>query len=379
VKILHIIYTHGISGAEKYLDYLLPGLKNYGIDCHLLLICPPASVNKLESFAAMLQQKGIVTTVLGAKRTGIFNTVLKVNRYLKEHKISIVHSHLVNTDLIVSLLKQFVDRKVFIISTKHGYDENVLNVYNPSDRSTKHGLYFYITRYTLKMIDRNISISKGMSDLFYNLGISKEHFPVIHHGIDVSHVPAGPATQYRKAPQQLIIAGRMEIMKGHPYLMEAMALLCKQYPQCVLLVLGEGSLKESLQSQCEKLGINGNVQFLGFQPDPYSFIRNSDVIVLPSLFEPFGLVYIEAHALQVPVVAFDTPAANELMQHNETGLLVEKFNSAQLAEKIILLLKDPAERQRIASNAHRQYLEKFTSATMIKNTAEWYKTLNYEL
>jgi len=374
MKILHIIYTHGISGAEKYLDYLLPGLKAYGIECDVLLICPPPSEQKLEGFASMLRKKGIPTTLLPAGRLRLFKILRFINGYLKTNKIGVIHSHLVNTDLMVSLLKQFFNRKVFIISTKHGYDESVLNIYTPGDRKTKHGLYFYITKYTLKWIDRNIAISKGMADLFYNLGITNEHFPVIHHGIDVgAAAPANAA--FRKAPQQLVIAGRMEIMKGHQYLVEAMALVCRQYPSCVLLVLGEGSLKDKLKEQCAALGIAANVQFLGFQPDPYSYISNSDVIVLPSLFEPFGLVYIEAHALKIPVVAFDTPAANELMQNMNTGLLVEKFNSAQLAEKITGLLSDPAERERIAGNAYLQYLEKFTAATMIKNTAEWYRSL----
>ena len=89
----------------------------------------------------------------------------------------------------------------------------------------------------------------------------------------------------------MIIAGRLEAIKGHSYLLEAMPKVLQQFPDCVLLVLGEGSLKETLIAQSKSLGIEKSVFFLGFQPDPYSYIANSDMIVLPSLFEPFGLVY----------------------------------------------------------------------------------------
>jgi glycosyltransferase involved in cell wall biosynthesis len=111
---------------------------------------------------------------------------------------------------------------------------------------------------------------------------------------------------------------------------------------------------------------------LGFQQNPYAFVANSDIIVQPSLFETFGLVYIEAFALKVPVIAFDVPAGNEVMENNRTGLLVPKGDSNLLAEKIIYLSGNPQERARIAGNAFTAYQEKFTTDIMIKNTASWY-------
>ena len=105
---------------------------------------------------------------------------------------------------------------------------------------------------------------------------------------------------------------------------------------------------------------------------PYSYISNSDVIILPSLFEPFGLVYIEALALKIPIVAFDTPAGNEILQNNETALLVKKEDSGALAEQIIYLLRNRGERDGLAQRGYAKYQGSYTTEIMIKNTAEWY-------
>lgn len=373
VKVLHVIYTHGVSGAEKHLDYLLPGLLEYGINCEVLFICPPSSKTVLSDFGVLLQQKGIKTTVIPATRNMLFSTLRKINNYLKQNGISIVHSHLLNTDILVSLVKQFFNPRLFIISTKHGYNEVVLTKYASGNGKIRKNAYYHITRYTLKKIDRNIAISKGMSEMFRELNITKDDYPVLHHGIDVKvGDAAADDTAFRKASPQLIIAGRLETIKGHEYVLNAMPAILEKYPACKLLVLGEGSLKNKLISQAAELGISGSVEFLGFKNNPYSYISNSDVIILPSLFEPFGLIYIEAHSLKVPVVAFDAPAANELMQNDYTGLLAPKFDSAALAEKVLLLLNDPAKREFIVNNAYNQYLARYTTATMVKNIAAFY-------
>ena len=159
-------------------------------------------------------------------------------------------------------------------------------------------------------------------------------------------------------------------------MLNALPEVIRQIPDTRLLILGDGSEKYTLEKQVNDLGITGEVIFMGFQSDPYTYILQSDVIVLPSLFEAFGLVYIEAFALKTTLIAFDAPAANEIVTNNETGLLVPKFNSEILAQKIIYLLQNSDERKRISENAYQKYLEYYTADRMIADTAKWYKSLN---
>jgi len=376
LKIVHLIYTHGISGAEKYLKHLLPGLKQEGIDCDLIVVCPKKSSQVIKAYCDELRALGIKTTQIVTGRFSIIKTAKTIHAYLKANDIHILHSHLLNSDLIAAVLKSLFYKKLYLISTKHGYQEKVLQQYEPGKFIPLHDLYYHITKYTLRKIDMNVAVSKGISELFFNLKLSKTVFPFIHHGVTIEEFDG---EQYintcRVSDPQLIIVGRIELFKGHRFLIEALPAVIEKFPNVKLLVLGEGSEKENCLIQAKALGIQQHIQFLGFQSHPYSFISHSDVIILPSLFEPFGLVYIEAFALKTPVVAFNTAAGNEIIENKQTGLLVEKGDSKALAEKIIYLLKNPAERSEMAARAYTKYTNSFTTGVMVKNTAAWYRDL----
>lgn len=374
MKVLHIIYTKGISGAEKYLKDLLPGLKKEGIGCELMLVSPGQISKQLREYCAEMEKLGIRTTCLSAGRTGFIRAAWKISRYLKNNSIRIVHSHLFNADLIAALVKQFFYKKLFIFSTKHGYSEKVLNEYTEATRQTPHDLYYRITRYALGRIDRNISISNGISELYMNLGFTKDRYPVISHGINIHPLPQKNADEpYRQSPNQLIIVGRLEAFKGHHYLLEALPEITRQVPDLKLLVLGEGSKADELKQLVNRLQMQEHVSFLGFCADPYSYMTNSDVIIMPSSFEPFGLVFIESFALRVPVVAFDAPAGNEILSHNETGILVPRNDHVKLAENIIGLLRQPGERERLSANAYLRFIEFYNTARMCRDTAAFYR------
>ena len=95
----------------------------------------------------------------------------------------------------------------------------------------------------------------------------------------------------------------------------------------------------------------------------------------PSLYESFGLVFIEAFAIKVPVVAFNTPAANEIITDDETGLLVPVNSSQALADKIIYVLQNPGEGNRMAVNGNKKYVDYFNTERMVKDTVNWYHTI----
>lgn len=376
MKILHLIYTNGISGAEKYLKHLLPGLQLEGIECELMIVCGISAKGNMEIYKKELNDVGVYVQVLVSSRLSFLATAYKISKYCKKKGIIFIHSHLINSDILAVLAKKFFNSKLEIVSTKHGYDERVLEVYEPGKPiNNKKDLYYWVTKLTIRYISKNLAVSRGISQLYVALQLCSTDFPVIHHGVDIKAFDSSAyASECRVGNPQLIIVGRIETFKGHRYLIDAMPEIVRHYPSCVLLILGEGSIKDALAEHVKNLELQESIHFMGFQSHPYSYISQSDIIVLPSLFEPFGLVYIEAFALRVPVVAFDTPAGNELMENNKTAIMVPKGDSTKLASKIIALLGDDSERARLSNNAYNLYLAKFTTATMIRNTAAWYKT-----
>ncbi len=126
------------------------------------------------------------------------------------------------------------------------------------------------------------------------------------------------------------------------------------------------------------LNILNHVEFVGFA-NPAEYIPECQVMVLPTFFESFGLVFTESFALKIPVITFDTEAGNQIIENNETGILVEKENVAVLAQKIIFLLESPQERERISENAYKIFKTYYNAGRMAKETAEWYHSvLNFD-
>lgn len=381
LKILHLIYTNGIAGAEKYLMYLLPPLKEqHGIECHLIMVCAPGFEAPLEKYCIESNESGIPTTLFISSRRNIFTMAYKIGQYLKKNQIIYIHSHLLNSDVVATVIKVIYNKSVRIISTKHGYKESILKqIPNSSNiqelkKEAKKELYYYITKYVVRHAKYNYAVSKAISKLYFDLGLTENEMPFIHHGVTVKYAEkTNELNAYRFSDKQLIIVGRLEEYKGHQYLIKAMPEVLLKFRGCKLVIIGEGSEKKNLQRLCSELKIDNNVLFMGFNDDPYSYVNNSDVIILPSLFEPFGLVYIEAFALKTPIVAFDTPAGNEIMENNTTALLVTPREANALAEKIIFLLDNPGIASEMADRAYRNYLENFSTARMVKDTALFYK------
>ena len=373
MKIAHLIFSEQVAGAERYLLNLLPGLKAEGISCSLICISPAKTKYRFVAFCNELEQNGIQTVLLTAHRFNYLSLAKQINVYLKENDIKYLHAHLFKADILAVMVKKMFNKNIFLLSTKHGYQEKYLTSWPVLKGKIVHDRYHFISKYITRCIDENVAVSAAMSKLYHDLKLTPKTIKYIHHGIDLPDLRgAGDLAKFRLAPAQLVIVGRLEQMKGHRYLLDAMPQIIKQMPQTKLLILGDGTQSDMLKKQAVELGIIENVVFLGFQQSPGSYITASDVMVLPSLFEPFGLVYIEAFALQIPVVAFDVPAGNEIISKNETGFLVPVFDSSALAEKIIFLLKDPLERKRISDNAYAEYKRHYTKARMLKETAAWY-------
>ncbi|MEJ7626501.1 MAG: glycosyltransferase family 4 protein [Ferruginibacter sp.] len=386
MKILHLIYTNGIAGAEKYLKHLLPPLKNQGIECHLIMVCAPGFESPLKIYCSQLQGSGIPSTLEISTRQGFFNTARKIALYLKKHNISYLHSHLLNSDVLATIVKNIFFRNLVIISTKHGYKESVLNkIINSSvspslKEEAKNEFYYKVTRYVINHANYNYAVSKALSEFYFELGLSDEKMQYIHHGVNIKGQENSGVLQDRLVSgKQLIIVGRLEEFKGHQYLINAMPLVLEKFPDCKLNIIGNGSQKEFLQQLSVDLNIDKNIHFMGYINDPYSYVMNSDIIILPSLFEPFGLVYIEAFALSTPVVAFDTPAGNEIMEDKKTALLVKPGDTQQLAEKIIFLLDNPDVAKAMAERAYSEYQDNFTTTRMVKDTVAYYKKIEEDM
>jgi GalNAc-alpha-(1->4)-GalNAc-alpha-(1->3)-diNAcBac-PP-undecaprenol alpha-1,4-N-acetyl-D-galactosaminyltransferase len=168
-------------------------------------------------------------------------------------------------------------------------------------------------------------------------------------------------------PGKVIISiGRLSYEKGYDLLIQAFALICKQHPDWNLLILGEGSMRKELEDLSVSLGLNGRVYLPGAVKDPYNYLYQSSLYVLPSRIEGFGLVLCEAMACGLAVVAFNCSAqTSEIVRDRIDGVLVSAENVQLLASAMSDIMADDSKRRLFAENA-REILNRFPVSRIMK-------------
>ncbi len=169
------------------------------------------------------------------------------------------------------------------------------------------------------------------------------------------------------------LVGRLTEQKGIPDALEAFALVRKRLPQAIMVVVGDGYGEKPrlLKARAAELNLTQSVFWLGARPDAIDIIADLDVLVSASLWEGLPTVILEAMALGIPVVATDIPGTNELILHEQTGLLVPPRNPSALAQAMERLINDKKLAQQLAIAAHER-VEQFSIASAAKQYEHLY-------
>jgi glycogen(starch) synthase len=164
------------------------------------------------------------------------------------------------------------------------------------------------------------------------------------------------------AAPRLLCLGRVVVQKGFDVALRAFAQLAGRYPQARLVVAGDGEALSALVQLAGALGIAGAVEFPGWAApgDVPALINCCTMVLMPSRYEPFGLVALQAGQMARPVVASRVDGLPEVVVDGETGLLVEPENPEALARAIVCLLEDPALAARMGQAGRRRAEEAFS-------------------
>jgi glycosyltransferase involved in cell wall biosynthesis len=184
-------------------------------------------------------------------------------------------------------------------------------------------------------------------------------FPAPPPGVQA---PAGPR------PRRVASMGRLFPVKGFDVLLEAFALAGRDSEGWELVIWGRGPDREALEQQARELGISGSVHFMGVTDQPFEALYSADLFVLPSRAEGFPNALVEAMACRRPVIATDFGGAvRDIIREDVDGLLVPSEDPAALAAAMVRLMRDPAERERLAARAP-EVVERFSRERVF---AQW--------
>lgn len=203
--------------------------------------------------------------------------------------------------------------------------------------------------------------------------LDERRIRVIGHGIDPAPytTPADPAVRARFGlPADAFVigfVGRLSGQKGISPLLAAMETIAREHPTAHLVIAGTGSLEDKVRRAATQKNLAGRVHPLGFRKDVPELMKAFDLLLVPSIWEGFGLVLIEAMAAGTACVASDVSSIPEIIEHEANGLLVPPNDPAALAAAAGRLIADSSLRNRLAAQGRADVLEKFTIDRMLGN------------
>ncbi|WP_332862630.1 glycosyltransferase [Janthinobacterium svalbardensis] len=297
----------------------------------------------------------------------------KLIRFVKKEKVTIVHGHGAKAGVYARLVASICNIKS--VYTPHGgvvhamfskFEDLVyINVERLLSRLTD--LYIFESQYTADSFQRKIKKLDGNWIVNYN-GIEDVNVEAARKnsiGLDYS---------YDESTIHVGIFGSLRPEKGQIFALRAAALLLKKGRKIFFHFYGSGSDLEVLQAEAHVLGIDEFVRFHGDVSDVFGHMLLIDVVLVPSLFESFGYVAVEAMACGKAIIATKVGGLPEVVS-GECGLLVSAGNVDEIVEKIEVCIDRPEETNKRIHDARNRFLMKFHVAGMVSEIKNQYSRL----
>ncbi len=157
--------------------------------------------------------------------------------------------------------------------------------------------------------------------------------------------------------------------------LDTFLLAAQAVPEAYIWLAGEGPLRGELEALTKKLGLESRVRFLGWRTDRGALLRAADVCVLPSRYEPFGTVILEAWAAKTPLIAAASAGPSGAITQESDGLLFPIDDVAALAEAMRRLIEDGALREQLSAKGYDTYAQNYTREAVTKRMIELYERL----
>ncbi|UCZ91433.1 MULTISPECIES: glycosyltransferase family 4 protein [Gordonia] len=219
--------------------------------------------------------------------------------------------------------------------------------------------------------DALITCSASMRDEVNRLfGYDATDITVIHNGIDIRTWPFAERAR-TSGPAELLFAGRLEYEKGVQDLLAALPRIRRSHPGTTLTIAGDGTQRDWLMEQARKHRVGKAVRFVGpvDHTELVTLMHRCDAIVLPSRYEPFGIVALEAAATGVPLIVSTAGGLGEAVREPDTGLTFEPADVAGLAAAVRATLSDPGAAAQRALRARARLTAEFSWAEVAERTA----------
>jgi glycosyltransferase involved in cell wall biosynthesis len=365
VKVLHLIDHMGLGGEQRVVQDLC---FMHGSDVEP--VAWSLRSHELPGVTGRMAQESVPYRTFGLSASNPLPT-LEIRRVLRATRPDVLHLHLEVSTLLGALAA---------LSLASPRPLLVASVANDPYRQT--GFHRWAGRRLAPSMDLHVTHSRGVRDSVLRAYDGRtRRVEVVSLGIDLGRFRrdlADPArvAEYRGGAARVVGAiGRLAPQKAMHVLIDAAPALLAFDPNVRVLILGDGPLRADLEAQAARLGVAHAVRFAGYQEDVVSAYAAMDVFVLPSRDEGFGLVFLEAMAVGVPVVGTRVIGSEDAVEDGVTGLLVPYADPAALAAAVRGILESPDLAHRLRDTAADRVRRVYSREQCAARVEELYREL----
>ena len=347
MNILHIIDTLSIGGAQILLKFFFSQKKD---DSSIFLF-------------ALRTKKRVVKinhpNVFISKNTKrySFAALAELRKTIEENDIKIIHCHLLKSQIFGWLLKKFWFPNIKLIFHEHGkiFLSNLFVSIFLRIAKKNVDIFIAVSQMTEKKLIQVLNLDNSKLELIYNFS-------------NIQPVVKSPK---KTETTTLGVIGRLCSHKGIDVLINALPFIRNKYR---LLVIGVGSDEKMLKTLAKTLGVEQNIDFVGYLENVSEAFRKMDILVVPSRFESFGLVAIEAQMAGIPVIAANVGGLVEIIRHEQNGLKFESENIQDLSSTINFAMENPEILKKLAKTAQKD-VKKYSFENFDKDLTNLYRKL----
>jgi glycosyltransferase involved in cell wall biosynthesis len=368
IRVLQLITSLERGGAENHLLALLTHANRQAFALETAVLCGEGEL--VPHFRAA----GIPVHLLQARNRFDPVALGRLVRLLRDHPFDIVHSHLFRADIYAGLaVARLGEHRPLLVSTRHNDDRFFLNPFV--------GLVHYAISARQDLI---IAISDHIARFTVARGVrDPARVRRVYHGLEPPVTRALEREGLRIRSELGISAdaflvgnvGRLALQKGQRHLIAAMPLLLERVPRAHAIIAGGGDLEDFLKELANEMGIAERVHVLGPRKDVPELMHAIDVFAMPSIWEGFGLVLLEAMAAGRPIVASRVATIPEVVVDGETGILVPAGDPLALAEALATLADQPRLARQYGEAGRERLRSRFSIEKMVGDTELLYREL----
>lgn len=331
-KVAIVLPYFGLGGAETMVSRLASNINLNEIDVEVICIYGESQNNRLEN---SIVNKGVKIKYIGKSKGFSISAVYKLWKELSSYQPTVVHTHL---SACVYCAPWILGHKVKMLHTIHSTPKYELI-------KPKKKIMSFMYRIGKAV---PVAISKEIQYMMMEEYKLKNKTELIYNPVDVDKFYKD---NERHEGICLVTAGRLSKEKNQKLLIDAIKVLCQEYKNLSLTILGDGPLKNELENYVKDKGLIDIIHLEGNVANVEDYLSKSDIFVLSSTYEGLPLVILEAMAAKLPVISTDVGGIRDIVTNN--GLLVESENINAFVKALKKLIDDKELREELGNNSFK--------------------------